>query len=176
MKIVEQKIEGLFIIKPKILKDKRGNFRRSFCKKELKKAKIIFTVSQGNISENMKKGTLRGFHFQKKTKKDSKILTCVRGKVLNVTIDLRKGSKSYFKNKRTILSDQNRFCLLVPSGCANAFLTLENNTIIHYYMNDYYKKNLDSGIRYDDPKFKIKWPIKPVVISDRDLGFKNYSK
>jgi dTDP-4-dehydrorhamnose 3,5-epimerase len=176
MKIVEQKIEGLFIIKSKILKDKRGNFRRSFCKKELKKAKIIFIVSQGNISENMKKGTLRGFHFQKKSKKDSKILTCVRGKVLNVTIDLRKESKSYLKSKKTILSDQNRFSLLVPSGCANAFLTLENNTVIHYYMNDYYKKNLDSGIRYDDPKFKIKWPMKPVVISDRDLSFKNYNK
>jgi dTDP-4-dehydrorhamnose 3,5-epimerase len=176
MKFVSQIIKGLFLIKPKILKDKRGRFRRNFCKMELKKKNISFNVKQGNLSENMRKGTLRGFHFQKKSVQDAKILTCIRGKVLNVTIDLRKRSKSYLKIKKNILSEKNRLSLLVPAGCANAFFTLQNNTIIHYYMNDYYKKNTDSGIRYDDPLIKFKWPSKPKVISYRDLNFKDFKK
>ena len=175
MKIISHKILGLFLIKPKILFDRRGSFRRSFCKKILKKNKILFNVCQGNISENMKKSTLRGFHFQKNTNKDTKILTCVRGKVFNVTIDLRKKSKTYLSIKKTFLSEKNKYSLLVPPGCANAFLTLKNNTIIHYYMNDFYKKNTDTGIRYDDPIIKVKWPLKPKIISDRDLKFKNFN-
>lgn len=175
MKIISHKIRGLFVIRPKILFDKRGSFRRSFCKKILKKKKIIFNVCQGNISENMKIGTLRGFHYQKITNKDSKILTCVRGKALNVTIDLRKKSKTYLMVKKTYLTEKNKYSLLVPPGCANAFLTLNNNTIMHYYMNDFYKKNTDAGVRYNDPIIKIKWPLKPKVISDRDLKFKNFS-
>ena len=175
MKVISHKIRGLFVIRTKILFDKRGSFRRSFCKKFLKKNKIVFNVCQGNLSENNKKGTLRGFHFQKYTNKDAKILTCIRGKALNVTIDLRKKSKTYLTIKKTILSEKNKYSLLVPPGCANAFLTLQNNTIIHYYMNDYYKKNTDVGIRYDDPIIKVKWPFKPKVISDRDLGFKDFN-
>jgi dTDP-4-dehydrorhamnose 3,5-epimerase len=131
---------------------------------------------QGNISENMKKGTLRGFHFQRNSTRDAKILTCIRGKILNVTIDLRKRSNSYLRIKKNILSDKNRLSLLVPAGCANAFITLENGTIIHYYMNDYYKKKTDSGIRYNDPIIKFKWPCKPKVISYRDLNFKDFKK
>ncbi len=176
MKITSHEIKGLFVIKPKILFDKRGSFRRSFCKQILKKKKISFKVCQGNISENMNKGTLRGFHFQKTTNKDAKILTCIRGKVLNVTIDLRKKSKTYLVIKKTLLSEKNKYSLLVPPGCANAFLTLESNTIIHYYMNDYYKKNTDAGIRYNDPIIKVKWPLKPKVISDKDLSFKDFVK
>jgi dTDP-4-dehydrorhamnose 3,5-epimerase len=176
MKLISHKIRGLFIIRPRILFDKRGSFRRSFCKKILKKNKIIFNVSQGNLSENMKKGTLRGFHFQKTTNKDAKILTCVRGKALNVTIDIRKKSKTYLTIKKTLLTEKNKCSLLVPPGCANAFLTLQNNTVIHYYMNDYYKKNTDEGIRYNDPIVKVRWPLKPKVISDRDLKFKDFIK
>ena len=176
MKVLPHKIKGLYVIKAKIFFDKRGSFRRSFCKEVLKKNKIIFNVCQGNISENKTKGTLRGFHFQKTTGKDAKILTCIRGEVLNVTIDLRKKSKTYLKIKKTILSEKNKYSLLVPAGCANAFLTLKDDTIIHYYMNDYYKQNTDTGIRYNDPIIKIKWPLKPKIISSRDLQFKNYLK
>jgi dTDP-4-dehydrorhamnose 3,5-epimerase len=176
MILVSNKIRGLFLIKPKILVDKRGSFRRSFCKQVLRKNKITFNVHQGNISENMKRGTFRGFHFQKTTRKDAKILTCIRGKALNVTIDLRKKSKTYLMIKKTTLSDKNKLSLLVPPGCANSFLTLKNNTIMHYYMNDYYKKNADTGIRYDDPIVKVKWPFKPKVISSRDKKFKNFIK
>ena len=124
----------------------------------------------------MKKGTFRGFHFQKTRNKDAKILTCIRGKALNVTIDLRKKSKTYLMIKKTFLSEKNKYSLLVPPGCANAFLTLESNTIIHYYMNDYYKKDTDTGIRYNDPIIKVKWPLKPKVISDKDLSFKDFVK
>ena len=176
MKLILKKIKGLIVVKSSIFFDKRGSFRRSFCKKFFKKNKIKFNVCQGNISENMKKGTLRGFHYQKKNNKDAKLLSCIRGEVLNVTIDLRKTSKTYLAIQKTLLSEKNKYSLLVPPGCANAFLTLKNKTIIHYYMNDYYKKKTDTGIRYNDPIIKVNWPIKPKIISKKDLNFKNFNK
>ena len=174
MKLLKKNIEGLYLIKSDIFNDKRGSLRRSFCKNYFKSKKIIFDVLQGNISENRKKGTLRGFHFQKNNKKDNKILTCISGTIFNITIDLRKKSKTFLKKSSTILSSRNKYSILVPSGCANAFLTLENNTVIHYYMNDYFKKKNDCGVRFNDPIINIKWPIKPKIISKRDLSFPDF--
>ena len=140
----------------------------------LKKRKLSFIAKQGNISENPHKGTLRGFHYQKNSK-DSKIISCISGKMLNITIDIRKNSSTYLKITKNILSRSNKKSIFVPGGCANLFLTLENNTIIHYYMNALYKSKGDRGIRYNDPSFKIKLPIKPKVISLKDKSFKDFN-
>tara|TARA_B100001057_G_scaffold496551_1_gene598300 strand:- start:910 stop:1443 length:534 start_codon:yes stop_codon:yes gene_type:complete len=176
MKLIRTKIHGMYLIKPELFKDKRGIFRRNFCEKIFKRKNIIFEIKQCNISENFKRGTLRGFHYQRKTKKDSKIITCISGRILNVTIDLRRESKTYLKVIRTYLSSKNRKSLLVPSNCANAFLTLENNTIIQYYMSEFFNKNNDGGIRYNDKYFNIKWPFKPKVISKKDFNYKDFIK
>ena len=176
MKLIRTKIHGLYLIKPELFEDKRGIFRRNFCEKIFKKNNILFKIRQCNVSENFKRGTLRGFHYQRRTTKDSKIITCIRGSILNVTIDLRKGSKTYLKVIRTKLSSKNRKSLIIPSKCANAFLTLEQNTIIQYYMSEFFNKNNDGGIRYDDKYFKIKWPFKPIVISKKDATYKDFIK
>tara|TARA_B100000787_G_scaffold166257_1_gene151201 strand:- start:3025 stop:3549 length:525 start_codon:yes stop_codon:yes gene_type:complete len=169
----KNKIKGVFLIKHDLVKDVRGVFKRSFCKRVLKK--YNFDVKQGNISENIKKLTLRGFHYQKLPSKESKIITCISGKIYNIVLDLRKQSKTYKKWTKIILDDKNRDSLLIPYGCANAYLTLEKNTIIHYYMSDFYNPKSYKGIRYNDPNFKFIWPYKPKIISDRDNNFKDFN-
>ena len=141
----------------------------------MKRAKVKFDVKQGNFSENLKKGTLRGFHYQKSSKNDSKILSCVSGSLINVTVDLRRRSETFLKSCILKISSKSRESIYIPAGCANAFMTLENDTNIHYYMNEYYNKKNDSGFRYDDPTFNVKWPYRPKVISKKDLSFENFS-
>ena len=176
MKFEEQKILGSYLIQHDLIEDERGIFRRSYCAKTLKKNNIHFEVKQGNISENKKKYTLRGFHYQKGVSTESKILTCISGRIYNVVIDLRKDSSSYKSSFALELNKDNRLSLFVPSGCANAYLTLENNTIINYYMGDFYNPETYSGFRYNDPMFNIEWPVQPVFISEKDLNFPNYNE
>ena len=174
MKFIKLKIEGLFLVEHNIFDDNRGLFRRSFCNEELKRNGINFEVKQGNISENYYKYTMRGFHFQKGSYKESKILTCLTGSVYNVVIDLRKNSRTYLKSEAITLDCLARNSILVPGGCANAFLTTEDNTIVHYYMNDFFKPSTYSGFKYNDPFFNIQWPTQPIIISDKDNNFPNY--
>jgi len=173
MKIKKSKIEGVFLIRPELFKDKRGTFRRHFCKKTLKKNNINFNTVQGNISENFKRGTLRGFHYTKEPTKEAKILSCITGSIYNVVIDLRKNSNTFKKYFFIELSSQNLFSLVIPPMCANAFLTLKKNTLLHYYMGDYFNPNKYSGFRYNDPLFNIKWPLKPKIISKKDSSYPN---
>ena len=174
MKILKLKFEDFYLIKPKIFKDKRGTFRRHLCIKTLKKHGININVAQGNISESKKKGTLRGFHFKDKPSSEYKILSCLRGSIHHVAVDLRKNSKTYKKNFSINLYSKNRYSLIIPPLCANAFLTLQDNSMIHYYMGDYFDNKKYKGFRYDDPSFKIKWPFKPIVINKRDKGYKDF--
>ena len=140
----------------------------------MKKNKIDFEVFQGNISENFKKHTMRGFHYQKSPSKESKIISCVTGSIFNVVIDLRVTSKTYLKNVSLKISSINRESVYVPSGCANAFLTLSDDTIVHYYMGDYFSPETYCGIRYNDPMFSIEWPYEPKVISLKDLKIPDF--
>ena len=176
MIIKKTNIENLFKLIPFKKKDNRGSFHRSFCEKILKK-KILFKVKQCNISINKKKGTLRGFHYQARPFRESKIITVVSGSIYNVTIDLRKNSKSFLSRNEINLSSDNNYLILIPAGCANAFLTTSENTIIHYYMNQFYEDQIISkyrGFKYDDKFFDVKWPIKPMIISTKDRFYKKF--
>ena len=117
----KKKINGVFVIKHDLIKDIRGTFKRSFCKNILKKYK--FDVKQGNISENPRKYTLRGFHYQKLPSKESKIITCISGKIYNIVLDLRKNSNTYRKWIKITLDDKSKDSLYIPYGCANAYST-----------------------------------------------------
>lgn len=174
MKFFEQSIKGLYLIESDIFKDERGVFRRSFCLDELKLEGIDFNVCQGNISENFSQYTMRGFHFQKEPSTEAKIITPITGSIHNVVIDLRKNSKTFLKWQALEVSSVKRDSLMVPAGCANAFLTMDPNTIIHYYMGDFFKTSTYLGFRYNDPFFNIPWPANPVVISERDQNFADF--
>jgi len=174
MKFFKQSIDGLVLMKSELFQDNRGVFRRSFCTNEMKENGIKFFVCQGNISENPMQYTLRGFHYQKNPSNETKVLTPVSGELYNVVIDLRPHSSTFRKWVALELSSSRCESLHVPAGCANAFLTMATNTIVHYYMGDYFRPETYSGFRYNDPFFAVIWPKAPVVISDRDASFPDF--
>lgn len=163
-----QELDQVFIIQPELFEDERGLFRRHYCQNEFAEHGIDFSVKQGNISENTKRLTLRGFHYQNIPSKESKIISCMSGSIFNVLIDLRKESPTFLKWQSFSLSASGRESLYIPVGCANAFLTLEDDTKIHYYMNDFFSTD-SLGFRYNDPLFNIQWPFQPQLVSQRDL-------
>ena len=174
MKFISQVISDLCLVEPSLHEDERGVFRRSFCKEEFERNGIKFDVKQGNISENFHKHTLRGFHYQVAPSIESKIISCVTGSLYNVVLDLRKESKTFCQWVALEISADKKESIYVPAGCANAFLTMADNTIVHYYMGDSFSPNTYKGIRYDDPMFSIDWPCEPKVISDKDLNFTDF--
>ena len=174
MNVTKLKFKGFYLIKPKIHRDKRGVFRRHFCQKVLKKNGINFKMCQGNVSESYKKGTLRGFHYKEKPSREYKILSCLKGKLFHVAVDLRENSKTYGKHFSRIMDSKKYESLIIPPNCANAFLTLENDTIVHYYMGDFFQKNKYKGFRFNDPFFKFKWPFEPKIINTRDKSYKDF--
>lgn len=175
MRFINQSIKGLFLINPYVYEDNRGAFRRNFCAKELKENGITISVHQGNISENTRAYTMRGFHYQKSPGNESKLLTPVSGAIYNVVIDLRPDSETFLSEVALEVSSSRRESLYVPAGCANAFLTMAADTVVQYYMGDYFRPDSYFGFRYNDPYFNVKWPRLPEVISDRDATFPDFS-
>ena len=175
MKLKKLKFKGFYLLSFKSFNDNRGYFKRHFCKKFLKKKKIVLDIKQGNVSHTFKKATLRGFHYKKGKSKETKILSCLTGKIFHVAIDLRKKSKTYKKTFSIILDSKNKESIIIPPHCANAILTLEDNTILHYYMSDFFEEKKYSGIRYNDPNLKIKWPLKPKIINFRDENYPDFN-
>ena len=171
MKLLKTKFKDKYIIEHKKNLDKRGFFMRSFCDKSLNKKGINFRIRQSNLSYNEKKLTLRGFHFQKPPYSENKIISCLKGKLFLVLLNLDKNSSTYLDHITFVLGENLNKSILVSKRCATAFLTLKSNTLVSYYMSTYYKKNTSSGINYEDPKLKVKWPKKPKVISEKDASF-----
>ena len=166
-----QKIKGVFLIKHKPHLDKRGAFSRVFSKDIFKKNNL--DIKQTNISINKNKFTLRGFHYQLGKYSENKLVTCLAGEVYDIVLDLRKNSKTY---KKWISLNLKKFeSVLVPKGCANAFLTLVDQTYIFYHTNKFYNPKLERGVRFNDPQFNFKWPHKPFFISKKDKHHPNYS-
>ena len=168
------KINGVLKIIPEAYQDDRGIFRRHFCVDEFKKNNIDHEVMQANISENFHKNTLRGFHYQIGDYAEGKTLSCLRGSIYDIIVDLRKTSKTYKQWISFELSDINKYSIHIPRGCANAFLTLQDECIIHYYCSNNYHPASEKGIRYNDPSFDFKWPIEPKIISNKDLNHDDF--
>ena len=174
MEFENTNIKQVYIIKAMGFEDDRGMFRRHFCSDEFKENKIEHNIQQSNISENLKKFTLRGFHYQTGMHAEAKTLSCLKGKIYDIVLDLREGSETYKKWVGFEISEYNRKSIHIPKGCANAFLTLEDNCLIHYYCSNRYDPDSEKGIRYNDPSFNFKWPETPLIISNKDLNHKNY--
>lgn len=168
MKFTQLAIADVWLIEPELIEDNRGVFRRSFCADEYKNNGLLPTVLQGNISENPKLGTLRGFHFQTAPHQEAKTLTCIVGAIFDVVVDLRPKSKTFLKWLSVELSAKNRNSIYLPPGCANAYLTTDHNSVIHYYLSEVYAPKSYRGFNYADPQFSFIWPIKPVIISQKD--------
>lgn len=175
MKIIEQDIKGVWIIEGEPSRDERGAFRRHFCVNEFKKNGLDSRVAQANLSENFKKFTLRGFHYQIYPFEESKTISCIMGSIYDVVVDLRPKSKSLLKWAAFELESDKNQSLHVPAGCANAYLTLTDKTLIHYYMSEFYNPESCRGVRYNDPFFKFIWPAKPLIISEKDRNYPDFN-
>lgn len=174
MKFFEQKIPGVWLIEPEPFVDHRGMFHREFCQREFHEKGIDNRISQTNISQNHAVYTLRGFHYQVKPHEESKTLSCISGSIFDIIVDLRPTSQTFLQWIALTLDTADGKSLHVPAGCANAYLTLEKNTSIHYFMSDFYTPGFDRGFRYNDPFFKFTWIAQPLVISDKDQSYPDF--
>jgi len=170
----EAKLKGAYIIELEKLEDERGFFARTWDQKQFEERGLNSKLVQCNISFNEKKGTLRGLHYQTSPYEEVKLVRCTRGSVFEVMIDLRKKSETYKQWIGYELSSQNYKTLYVPEGFALGHQTLEDNTELFYQMSQLYTPKYGRGIRWDDPAFNITWPLKPTIISKKDLSFENF--
>jgi dTDP-4-dehydrorhamnose 3,5-epimerase len=164
-------LPGAFLINPEPIEDERGFFARSFCVDEFKKHSIEFSCKQCNISYNSKKGTLRGMHYQCAPFEEAKIVSCIRGSIYDVIVDIRPDSPTFKKWAAQELSAQNHSMLFVPKGFAHGFQTLTDDAEVFYMMSEFYHPECSRGIRWDDTKAIISWPIPLKIISPKDLLF-----
>lgn len=170
MKVEETKLKGCYLIKPTVFEDERGYFFESFHKRrfeELTDLKIDFV--QDNQSKS-NRGVLRGLHFQKGEFAQAKLVRVIKGKVLDVAVDLRKNSPTYGEHISVELSEENKFQLFVPRGFAHGFAVLEDDTIFSYKCDNYYHKQSEGGIRFNDPILKIDWRLNndEIRVSEKD--------
>ena len=168
MKIKQTPLQGAFVIEPEPFADDRGLFARVFCKQELQSILRGKNIVQINHSMTRQKSAIRGMHFQHPPKTEIKMVRCIAGEVFDVMIDLRKGSPSFLKWHGEILSAENMKMMYVPEGFAHGFQTLQPNCELLYLHTAFYSPEHEGGVRYNDPKIGIKWPLEVTEISDKD--------
>lgn len=174
MVFLETKIKGVFIIDLDRLEDERGFFARTFCAEEFEAHGLSNQFVQCSISFNKKKGTLRGMHYQVAPHPEAKLVSCIRGAIYDVIIDLRKDSSTYCQWFAVELSAENYKMLYIPEGLAHGFQTLEDNAVVLYQMSEFYQPECARGVRWDDPSFGIEWPLAERIISDRDRQYPDF--
>lgn len=174
MIFTETKLKGAFILEIKKLEDERGFFGRSWCANEMESHGLKSDIKQVNTSLSLKKGTIRGMHYQNDPFQETKLVRCTRGSIYDVIIDLRKNSPTYKQWFGVELTQDNYKMLYVPEDFAHGFITLEDNCEVSYLVTQFYTPGAESGIRWDDPTFAIDWPIIPSVVSEKDQNHPNY--
>jgi len=175
MNFVKANIAGVHLISLDEKKDNRGFFGRVFCRETFSEKGIAIDIAQINTSLSIKKGTIRGLHYQFGQFSETKIIRCINGSLYDVVLDLRPDSPTYRRWFGAELSANNRTMMYVPKGCAHGFVTLKENTEIFYFVDNVYSPLFERGIRYDDPAFNINWPIRPNEISKKDEEWPDFN-
>lgn len=170
MRVIETAIEGAIIIEPKVFSDDRGYFFESFSQKEFEE-KVCKTVFVQDNESKSTYGVLRGLHFQKMPYAQSKLVRVVKGKVLDVAVDIRKGSPTFGKHVAVELSEDNKLQFFVPRGFAHGFVVLSDEAIFQYKCDNYYTPQSEGGIMWNDPALNIDWqiPLEDIILSDKDM-------
>jgi len=154
--------------------DERGGFARSWCKQEFQNQGLNGNLVQCSISRNTRKGTLRGMHYQATPFAETKLVRCTAGAIYDVALDLREQSSTFRQWFGVTLSAENRQSLYIPEGCAHGFLTLTDESEVLYQISEFYHPESSRGVRWDDPAFRIVWPGKVEVISQRDRNYADF--
>lgn len=175
MKFIETGLQGAVIVEIEKLQDQRGFFARTWCKREFEKYGLDATLVQANVSYNLRKGTLRGMHYQVEPYGETKLVRCTQGAICDVIIDLRPESPTYRKWVGVELTAENYRMLFVPQMFAHGFQTLVDDSVVTYQVGQFYTSGSERGIRYNDPAFGLRWPVEVSVISDKDKSWPDFS-
>jgi dTDP-4-dehydrorhamnose 3,5-epimerase len=168
MRFTETDLVGAWVIDANPHEDGRGRFMRAWCAREFAEHGIDFLPVQANMGFSVRKGTIRGMHFQEAPALEAKLVRCTRGAIFDVVLDLRPESLSYGQWCGAKLSAENGRMLYVPEHCAHGYQTLEECTEIYYMASAFYTPSSVRGARFDDPAFGIQWPLLATLVSDQD--------
>ena len=164
----ETSLAGVYTVELEPFSDERGLFARTFCKREFEEIGHQQEFVQFNHSHSNVMGTLRGLHFQHPPHAEIKLIRCIRGKVLDVIVDIRQGSPTFLQHFAVELSEENLKMIYIPEGFAHGFQTLAPHTELIYHHTAYYAPQAEGGLYYADPRLNIQWPLSPTVVSDKD--------
>jgi dTDP-4-dehydrorhamnose 3,5-epimerase len=174
MMFTETKLSGAFIIDLDRKEDVRGYFARAFCAEEFCAKGLNPHVAQCNISFNRRRGTLRGMHWQAAPKTEAKLVRCTRGAIFDVIVDLRPNSPTRLQHITAELSGDNGHMLYIPEGFAHGFQTLSDDTEVFYQMTEFFTPESGRGARWNDPMFKIAWPLSDPIMNDCDRSWPDF--
>lgn len=167
----ETKLKGAYTIDLDRKEDTRGFFARAFCQEEFKAHGLKPIIAQGNIAHNIRKGTIRGMHFQFPPAAETKLVRCTRGGILDIIVDLRPESPTYLQHVSVELTEDNHRALFVPERFAHGYQTLGDNTDTSYGVGEFYSPANEGGILYNDARLGLQWPLPVSVVSEKDQKF-----
>ena len=174
MHFTDTPLSGAYLINLEKRGDDRGFFARAFCEREFAAYKLETKFVQVNNSLSAQRGTLRGMHYQLAPKAETKLVRCIKGALYDVILDLRTDSQTFGRSFGAELTAENRTMMYVPKGFAHGFVTLQENTEAFYFVDEFYAPEAERGIRWNDPKFSIQWPLQPIVLSDKDANQRDF--
>jgi dTDP-4-dehydrorhamnose 3,5-epimerase len=172
MIFVDTALNGAYILEPERFEDARGFFARVFCQREFEARGLKTTIAQANIGWNRRKGTLRGMHFQHPPAAETKLVRCTRGAILDIIVDLRPESPTYLRHVAVELSADNQRALYVPERFAHGYQTLRDDTEASYQVGEFYTPDSEGGLRHDDPRLGLSWPLPVTTISEKDRAWR----
>ncbi len=170
MKLIEKTLNGICVFEPKVFGDHRGYFFESF-RADMIPEDLNFVQDNESLSS---KNILRGLHFQNPPHDQGKLVRVTSGAVLDIAVDIRKGSPSYGQHFKTVLSSENKFVMWIPPGFAHGFLTLKDNTRFLYKCTNYYNQASEGGLNWNDPELAIDWGIKKPILSEKDNNYPSF--
>jgi len=168
MDLIQTEINGVYIVEPRVFGDNRGWFCETYSKKAFEELGITADFVQDNRSFSAQKGTLRGLHCQTDPKSQAKLVSCIKGSILDVAVDIREGSPTYMKWVAVELTEENKKMLFIPKGCLHGFVTLSENVEISYKVDDFYSPENDRSICWCDPEIGVEWGVETPVLSEKD--------
>jgi dTDP-4-dehydrorhamnose 3,5-epimerase len=171
MIFIPTKLSGAYIVEPERHEDARGYFARTFCAREFEEHGLVREFVQSSVSANRLRGTVRGMHYQLPPACEVKLVRCTSGAIYDVIVDLRKDSPTYLQHVGVELSAETGRALYIPEMFGHGFQALENDSTVFYQISEFYAPGTAGGLRYNDPKLGIQWPLAASVVSDRDLNW-----
>jgi dTDP-4-dehydrorhamnose 3,5-epimerase len=168
----ETKLRGAYIIDLEPRVDERGFFARAFCQREFEAHGLKPVIAQANVAFNAKKGTVRGMHFQYPPAAETKLVRCTRGRIVDIIVDLRPESSTYLQHLSVELGEDDHRALYVPERFAHGYQALQDSTETSYQVGEFYAPETEGGLRFDDARLKLQWPLPLSVISEKDRAFR----